>query len=439
MRFLLLLALLAASALAAQKRYDGYKVFQVKAKDLPSFHAIAKLHTEQSSIYDFWTEPRSLDDPIDIMVPPTYMEAFDQLLQTHNLHHRVKIADVQSAIENNLKGQAAPSVVQEPRSRSGSLRYKLNWTEYHDYTTIVLFLAELAQNYPNIVTLITIGKTHENREMYMVKISNNQTASATKNAIIVDGGIHAREWISPAWNTWLIHELVENYAAHPQYVDNLDWFILPVMNPDGYVYSFADDRLWRKNRNPVNGPCVGIDLNLEPLIFFYFTFVIFLFALTEGGAAGNGCDQTYHGPSAFSEDESANVRDAILSVANGRTKAYLTYHSYGQYWLTPWGYTADLPEDYPQLFDLAQNAVNSLTAVYGTQYTIGSSTNVLYVASGGSDDWAKGGAGIPYSYTVELRDTGDFGFLLPADQIIPNNLEMWEAMKVVAEYITGLV
>lgn len=60
---------------------------------------------------------------------------------------------------------------------------------------------------------------------------------------------------------------------------------------------------------------------------------IFVFN-AEGGAAGNGCDQTYHGPSAFSEDESANVRDAILSVA-ARSKAYLTYHSYGQYWLTP--------------------------------------------------------------------------------------------------------
>lgn len=94
---------------------------------------------------------------------------------------------------------------------------------------------------------------------------------------------------------------------------------------------------------------------------------------------------------------------------------------------------------------MAVRAVDKLTAVYGTQYTIGTSTNVLCklfkqkktkkigtdhkliyttlilsflmkldIASGGSDDWAKGGAGIPYSYTVELRDTGKFGFELPA-------------------------
>ena len=39
--------------------------------------------------------------------------------------------------------------------------------------------------------------------------------------------------------TWMIHELVENYAAHPQYVDNLDWYLIPVLNPDGYRYTFA--------------------------------------------------------------------------------------------------------------------------------------------------------------------------------------------------------
>ncbi len=70
-----------------------------------------------------------------------------------------------------------------------------------------------------------------------------------------------------------------------------------------------------------------------------------MFFYTEGGSAGNGCDDIYHGPSAFSESESANVRDAVLPVAS-RAKAYLSFHSYGQYFLTPWGYTVDLPEDY---------------------------------------------------------------------------------------------
>lgn len=70
-------------------------MFQVKARDLSSFNAIAKLYDEQSSIYDFWTEPRSLDHPIDVMVPPTSVKTFIDFLQTHNTDHRIKIADVQ--------------------------------------------------------------------------------------------------------------------------------------------------------------------------------------------------------------------------------------------------------------------------------------------------------------------------------------------------------
>ena len=40
----------------------------------------------------------------------------------------------------------------------------------------------------------------------------------------------------------------------------------------------------------------------------------------------------------------------------------------------------------------------------------------LYI-SGGSDDWAKGALGIPFTYTIELPDTGRHGFLLPASRI----------------------
>lgn len=40
--------------------------------------------------------------------------------------------------------------------------------------------------------------------------------------------------------TYIIRELVENYAAHPQYVDNVDWFFMPLVNPDGYEFAHTD-------------------------------------------------------------------------------------------------------------------------------------------------------------------------------------------------------
>jgi hypothetical protein len=60
---------------------------------------------------------------------------------------------------------------------------------------------------------------------------------------------------------------------------------------------------------------------------------------------------------------------------------------------------------------------------------------MLYIASGGSMDWALGTAGIPYSYAMELRDTGASGFLLPPNQIIPTAEETWAFHETAAKMI----
>ena len=45
-----------------------------------------------------------------------------------------------------------------------------------------------------------------------------------------------------------MRELTENITGQQELVDGLDWYIVPVVNPDGYAYSWSDDRLWRKTR-----------------------------------------------------------------------------------------------------------------------------------------------------------------------------------------------
>ena len=55
-------------------------------------------------------------------------------------------------------------------------------------------------------------------------------------------------------------------------------------------------------------------------------------------------------------------------------------------------------------------------------------------ASGGSIDWSYD-VGIKYSFAFELRDTGRFGFILPANQIIPTATETWQALKYIMGYV----
>ena len=87
---------------------------------------------------------------------------------------------------------------------------------------------------------------------------------------------------------------------------------------------------------------------------------------------------------------------------------------------------------------VANNAAGALEKHYGTKYRVGATPELLYPAAGGSFDWAKEVAGIKYSYGFELRDTGRFGFLLPASQIIPTGEETFSAVKSMAEDVMAV-
>lgn len=101
----------------------------------------------------------------------------------------------------------------------------------------------------------------------------------------------------------------------------------------------------------------------------------------------------------------------------------------------PWGYTSALPEDVDELDSLGRRVAAAIAAVNGTRYTVGSSTNVLYAAAGGSDDYVKAVGGVALSYTIELPGGGNFGFDLPASRILPVVRETFEGVKAYHAYI----
>lgn len=117
------------------------------------------------------------------------------------------------------------------------------------------------------------------------------------------------------------------------------------------------------------------------------------------------------------------------------SQAYLSFHSYGQYILYPWGYDKRLPPDYVDLDNVGRQAATAMKKAGGAAsvYTVGNSATTLYPASGGSDDWAKALLKLKYTYTIELRDTGRYGFILPARYIIPTAKEALAAVEVVTE------
>jgi murein tripeptide amidase MpaA len=118
----------------------------------------------------------------------------------------------------------------------------------------------LAALHPNLIKVYDLETTYEGRIIKGLTISLDGSIG-NNPVMLVDGGIHAREWISHMTVAYLIYQLVERSAENLDLLENVDWVIIPVVNPDGYVYSFTDDRLWRKNRTPQAGGCIGVDLN----------------------------------------------------------------------------------------------------------------------------------------------------------------------------------
>jgi murein tripeptide amidase MpaA len=114
----------------------------------------------------------------------------------------------------------------------------MEWTDYHDLAEINTWLNEMAALHPAI-TIEEIGRSVEQRPIHVVKISKK----SGNPGIFIESNIHAREWITSATVTWLINEMFS--STDPEAValfENYDWYIVPVLNVDGFEFSHASVR-----------------------------------------------------------------------------------------------------------------------------------------------------------------------------------------------------
>ncbi|XP_017027305.1 carboxypeptidase B1 [Drosophila kikkawai] len=410
---LALVLLLCGVALAGQS-YDGYKIYDVQARN--SFEKQLLLRLSQNDAYDFFDLPRSLDASSRVMVKPEDQEGFEILLQKHNVDFVVT--------DENLGESLRLTHEDNQKQRLMNLRStgrSISFTAFHRHAEINAYLDELAAAYPSRVKVEVAGKSYEKRDIKTITISNGDGKTG-KKVIFLDAGIHAREWIAHAGALYVIHQLVENFAANSDLLKDFDWVILPVVNPDGYEYTHTTTRLWRKTRKPISSSCYGTDANRN-----------FDFHWGEVGASSYSCSDTFKGETAFSEPETQILRDLLLDLT-GRGKFYLTLHSYGNYLLYPWGYTSALPSTWRDIDEVAQAGAAAIKSATGTKYTVGSSTNVLYAAAGGSDDYAFGVANFPVSITMELP-AGGTGFNPSASQIQGFVSETWLGIQAMAKLV----
>ncbi|XP_033883101.3 carboxypeptidase A1-like [Acipenser ruthenus] len=401
-------------AVYSQKLFIGDQVLRIKAENAEQISILQSLETQEHLQLDFWLHPANPELPVDIRVPFSNVQAVKVLLESSNIQYSVLIDDVQAVLDEEQQELE----VNQGRER---LTKSFNFAAYHKLETIYEWMDTLVAQYPNLVSKVNIGSTYEGRPMYVLKFS---TGGNNRPAIWIDTGIHSREWVTQATGVWTANKIATEYGSDSSIttlLNSMDVFLLILANPDGYAFTHSNNRMWRKTRSKTSGSCIGVDPNRNWDAGF-----------SGPGASNYPCSDSYHGPFAESEVEVKNIVNFIKQ--HGQIKSFISVHSYSQLLMVPYGYTCNKPADYQELENVGKSAASALKSLYGTSYQVGNICDIIYPASGGSIDWSYN-YGIKYSFAFELRDTGRYGFILPANQIIPTAQETWLALMHIMQYV----
>ena len=273
---------------------------------------------------------------------------------------------------------------------------------YHSTLELETDLRILERDHPGLASLREIGETLEKRKIYALKISDNASADEREPAVLFAGCHHAREWISVEVPFLFGKYLLENYdlsQAVRDLVDASEIWIVPIANPDGLEYSINVYRYWRKNRRANADGTYGVDINRN---------YGYAWGFDEIGSSGQPGSDVYRGTAPFSEPETAAIRSLFLGHD---FRAMISFHSYGQDILFPWGYTTEAAPTEAALRAVAGTMAGLIAGVRGTVYTYGEGSRLLYLTNGDTNDWTYSIAGAP-SFTIELSpvdiDRGGF-------------------------------
>ncbi len=300
---------------------------------------------------------------------------------------------------------------------------------YRSYANVVAELQALTNAYPTITALADIGDSRGKEyatngiagynayqhEVWALKVSDNPQLEEDEPSVFFMGAHHAREPISAEVVMTLLNLILSNYGKDAVFTADITnkqiWFV-PIVNPDGHkiVYD-GSDVWWRKNIRDNDNSYTwtsgdGVDPNRN-------------YGWQWGGAGASTLPswETYRGPTPFSEPETR----AIKTLLDARPfVAGITYHSYSELVLYPYGYASGVnAPDMAALRELAVRMAQSIPGQNGGTYTPQASWE-LYAASGVTDDYAYGQRGA-FCYTIELATE----FIPPASQmrtICQNNM-----------------
>jgi len=399
--------------IASRKSYDGYKIISFKAKSNTERNFLRFLEMEKN--VDFLTPPTKINyESIAVLDPKEFIvikDLVEKVGVTFDILNEDIGKDIKETFDRLDKKKA----------------FDIN--DYNSLEDIDSYLSEQVNNCPSGANceIEVIGNTYENRPIRLFKLTK---PGSQRKIHWFDSAIHAREWLAPATTLKIFDRLMKQTQAEAiELLNEFDFYFVIILNPDGYKYSWDSQRLWRKNRSPnPNSSCVGTDLNRNND-----------FKFGNAGTSTNPCSDIYGGSSGGSELETKAVARTVEKYKSNIV-SWNTVHTHGQMILHPFGYVDDngfcaRADDHDDLYRVAVAYANAVENTYGTSWRRGTSCEVIYPASGGTDDYVKVVGGIKYSFTPELRGGG---FNPPKSQIEPSFQEMWNGIVAMIKEIKNV-
>jgi hypothetical protein len=354
--------------------------------------------------------------------------------------------------------------------------------QYHCPKKLFDELKQVNDTAPEIVELFSIGKSIQGREIYCIRVTNEQNTQVKPKALFI-GEHHAREQITTETTIRFLLRLVNNYGIDQKitnYIDNEEIYIIPALNPDGLHYvvgneSLAGNEWLRKNLRAFDDDNDGLldedpieDTNGDGLISEFDVFLwndtendwIFQYFYLEGidndndgftnedriggtdlnrnyayrwndsttdsGWGNDRSSETYPGTSPFSEPETAAYRDF---VANKSFAAAISLHSGINATFFPWSSSDFWPEVqlYYNIYEDLKELLppGYLSVEYGTQME-----NVnIYTTAGDWGDWmyADKGCLVPLTFEIYHNASSDDMYTV-LDENNTHRILRWDGM-----------
>lgn len=400
MSILAMLPVLLAANLAPQAHEPVHHLVLVRVRDAAALERVRELDLDLASCTGVEAPVRQLEViATDDDLRRIRDAGFDYWIRTSNM---------EAAAARRVENWSFPQTLTPPVGQGAM-------GGHYTFAQIVAILDDLAKRAPKICAKkISLGRSHEGREIWAVKISDNVNSDENEPEVLYDALHHAREPVAATATLHFMDWLVTNYATNADakfLVDNRELWFVPCVNPDGYEYNRSTNPngggMWRKNRRDNGGGVFGVDINRNWPTGW---------RAPHGGNSTNPSSSTYRGPAPLSEPETLALENFIKSrnfVFGSSTHTWS-----GMVLLHPWGYLTPPNQNPPNVAEYRM--INATATAQNPAMRAGAASVLLYTAAGIATDHCHAVHGM-FAYLPELG--GGF-WPNPTEQVRLANLHL---------------